>query len=181
MPPRFPTRQFLVMNMEKYNNLSETAIFNAENVKKELQEKGEYHSLTRGVSMRPMLRQHKDVVVIVPITSDYKKNDVLLYATKGKNDLVLHRVLKIRENDFVIRGDNTYAYEYIPKENVVGILKEFYRNGKYINCETNKGYRIYSMVITKINFLVKIWYVDMHPILGKVKRFIFRVLKINNR
>lgn len=169
------------MNMEKYNNLSETAIFNAEKARKELQEKGEYHSLTRGISMRPMLRHHMDVVVIVPITAPYKKYDVLLYTTKGKEDLVLHRVLKVRENDFVIRGDNTYSYEYIPKDNVIGILKEFYRNGKYINCETNKGYRIYSVVITKINFLLKIWKFKLRPVLGKIKRFIFRLLKINNK
>ena len=165
--------------MQKYSNISETAILNAENVKKEMQEKGEYISLTRGVSMRPMLRNHKDVVVIVPITEPYKKYDVLLYARADKDDLVLHRVLKIRENDFVIRGDNTFSYEYIPKENVVGILKAFYRNGKYINCETNKGYKFYSVIITKINFLAWLWNANISPFLGRTRRFVFKILKIN--
>lgn len=158
--------------MSEKTKIPEAALRNAEMVKKELQEKGQYMSLTRGPSMRPMLRQHKDVVVIVPVTRPLKKYDIPLYMTTYKDDLVLHRILKVRENDYVIRGDNTYFYEYIPKENVVGVLKEFYRDGKHINCETNKGFRIYSVLNTKLYFPRKIWKGKIRPFLGKIKRSI---------
>jgi len=158
--------------MSNKTKIPEGAVRNAEAAKKEMQEKGQYMSQTRGLSMHPMLRHHKDVVVIVPVTRPLKKYDIPLYMTTYKDDLVLHRILKVRENDYVIRGDNTYFYEYIPKENVIGVLKEFYRDGKYINCETNKAFRLYSVFITKINFPRKMWVGKIRPFLGKIKRSI---------
>ncbi len=166
--------------MKKHNYLSEIAIHNAENVKKEMHEKGEYISLTRGSSMRPLFREHRDVVVIAPLSRQPRKYDVLLYTRINKDDLVLHRVLKVREKDYIIRGDNTYSFEYIPKDDVIGILKEFYRNGKYVNCETNCGYRFYAVFITKINCLVKMWYSLLKPFLSKIKHGVLGTLHKTN-
>ena len=81
----------------------------------------------------------------------------------------MHRILKVRENDFVIRGDNTYVFEYIPKENVVGVLRAFYKNGKRIDCETSKGFKIYSFFIVRVNFFRKIWVKTLRPALSKIK------------
>lgn len=44
-----------------------------------LKENGEFASLTVGISMRPMLREHRDVVIIGRVSGRLKKNDVPLY------------------------------------------------------------------------------------------------------
>ena len=127
------------------NNKSMTALSleNIELVTKSLAENGEFLAFTKGPSMRPMLRQGKDIVVIKKPDTGLKANDVPLYKRVNYDFLVLHRILKVRENDYIIRGDNTYNLEYVPKDYVIGVLKGFYRNGKYYDCNKSRIYHIY--------------------------------------
>ncbi len=95
---------------------------------------------TRGVSMEPMLRQNRDLVVIEVPKGRLKRFDVALYKRKGS--YVLHRVIHVRERDYLIRGDNTYYFEEVPDEAVIGVLAGFQRKGKYYDI-TNKNYQRY--------------------------------------
>ena len=104
---------------------------------------GTYASNTVGTSMRPLLRQHKDVVIILPPEGELKPYDVALYRRSGK--YVLHRVLRVMEDHYVIRGDNTYFLERIPKTDVIGVMTEFNRGGKR-HSVTETGYKIYARV-----------------------------------
>lgn len=97
----------------------------------------------KGVSMLPMLRQNRDVVVIVRPKERLKKYDVALY--KRDRSIVLHRVIKVKENGYLIRGDNTYALEDIPDESVIGVLTEFKRNGRECTIH-DPGYRCYARI-----------------------------------
>ncbi len=94
----------------------------------------------RGVSMEPMLRQNRDLVVIHVPTARLKKYDVALY--KRGDAYVLHRVIRVESDHYLIRGDNTYTMEYVPDSSVIGVLTEFKRKGKKHNVSGN-GYRIY--------------------------------------
>ena len=96
---------------------------------------------TRGVSMEPMLRQNRDLVVIRPPSSRLKKYDVALYK-RGKA-YVLHRVLKVASDHYIIRGDNTYVPETVPDTEVIGVLSGFQRKGKQISVD-DRGYQIYA-------------------------------------
>ena len=96
---------------------------------------------TRGVSMEPMLRQNRDLVVIRVPSSRLRKYDVALYR-RGK-DYVLHRVVGVREGYYLIRGDNTYALEKVPDDAVLGVLSAFRRKGKLVDTE-DAGYRLYA-------------------------------------
>lgn len=99
---------------------------------------------TRGVSMRPMLKQNRDLVTVRPVNGLLKKYDIPLYHRRGGGYL-LHRIIKVREHDYVIRGDNTFRKEYIPHSEVVGVLTEFKRKGK--NHSVNERFfRVYSRV-----------------------------------
>lgn len=142
----------------------------------ELKKDIEVNVLTFGASMRPMLRQHRDIVVIVPVKQKLKKGDVVLYPDK-KGDSVLHRIMRLAKNgSYVIRGDNNYFTEYdITDNDIVGILKEFYRDGKYIDCATNKKYKLYTFWICHSYYLRYIWKRILRPILGKIKRSVFRI------
>ena len=81
-------------------------------VERELSESGVYASVTKGTSMRPLFKTHRDVVLLRKCTAEPRKYDVVLYKTKdGK--YILHRIVKVLPDRFVIRGDNTFVREYV--------------------------------------------------------------------
>lgn len=127
--------------------------------------------LTSGASMRPLLRTHKDMVVIVKPQHPLKVGDVPLYKKKGVNKLILHRIIGIREDGvYITRGDNTYHKEYVPQSDVVGVMSSIYRGGKYIDCNTSKGYKIYIR-LNKFFYPVRwLWKTKIRATLGRIKR-----------
>lgn len=105
-----------------------------------LQKDGRLVYRTRGVSMEPMLRQNRDLVVIEVPALRLKKYDVALY--KRGTSYVLHRVIGVKSGHYLIRGDNTYALETVPDSAVLGVLTAFQRKGKKYSV-TDRGYRCY--------------------------------------
>ena len=69
-----------------------------------------------------------------------QKYDVALYR-RGKG-YVLHRVIGVEKDHYLIRGDNTYAIEKVPDKDVIGVLTSFKRKGKEISTD-NRLYRFY--------------------------------------
>ena len=89
-----------------------TAESNLKNAAEALSESEEISVLTAGISMRPMLREHKDIAVIRRKSGRLKRNDVPLYSRPGSEKFILHRILKVTPNGYVIRGDNLFKKEY---------------------------------------------------------------------
>lgn len=146
----------------------------SEHIEQVLAEKGEVMTSTAGVSMYPMLRNRRDMVVITRVDRPLVPNDVPLYRlNSGK--LVLHRILKVTENGYVIRGDNLMDKEYnITDDNIIGVLKAFYRNGKYYDCAKSKGYRVY-IFLNRTSFPLRwLWRCVTRPCLSRIKHLIIR-------
>ena len=95
----------------------------------------------KGLSMEPMLRQNRDLVVVRIPSSRLERFDVALY--RRGEAYVLHRVIRVKDNHYVIRGDNTYYLEFVPDSDVIGILTDFTRKGKQYSV-TEKGYKFYA-------------------------------------
>ncbi len=106
-----------------------------------LQKDGKLVYKTKGTSMKPMLRQNRDLVIIEVPSSRLQKYDVALYR-RGES-YVLHRVIGVESDHYRIRGDNTYAVERVPFGNVIGVLTSFNRKGK-THAVTELGYRFYA-------------------------------------
>lgn len=127
--------------------------------------------LTSGASMRPLLRTHKDIVVISKAKHPLSIGDVPLYKKKGVEKLILHRIIGIApDGTYIIRGDNTYHKEYIPQSDVVGVMTALYRNGKYIDCSTSKAYKIYVKANRLLYPVRWLWKTKIRAFLGRVKR-----------
>lgn len=94
--------------------------------------------------MKPMLRENRDLVFIEKPSGRLRRYDVALY--RRGSAYVLHRVIRVRERDYAIRGDNTYRMETgITDADVVGVLTSFVRDGK--ECAvTDLPYRCYVLV-----------------------------------
>ncbi|MBQ7363608.1 MAG: S24/S26 family peptidase [Clostridia bacterium] len=111
-------------------------------MEEELKVHGAYASVTKGVSMRPLFKTDRDMVILEAPRGELKKYDVALYRD-GTGKYILHRVIAVKEDHYVIRGDNTYVREYVSKDRIIGVLTEFNRAGKHISVE-NRRYRLYA-------------------------------------
>ena len=126
---------------------------------------------TRGVSMRPMLKQNRDLVTVRKFEGRLKKYDVPLYRRK-RGGYVLHRIIGLKDDCYIIRGDNTFKKEYVPDSEVLGVLTEFKRKGRDHSVDS-AGYKLYARFWNLIYPLR--WVMRKSKVLGsKVKRFIFR-------
>jgi len=97
-----------------------------------------------GVSMRPLIKQGRDIMIITRKEGRLSKYDVPLY--KRRDQYVLHRIVEVRENDYVILGDNCAAKEYgITDEQIIGVMTSLVRNGKEIDLN-GFGYKLYVRV-----------------------------------
>ena len=138
---------------------------------RELAESGIYATNTVGHSMEPFLSHHRDVVVIARPESEPKRFDVVLYA--GKDDsYVLHRIILVRDDCYVIRGDNNYFTERVPKDKILGVLVSFTRKGRRGSVK-DFGYRLYSRIrcaTYPIRALVR----KIRTALGRAYRAIFK-------
>lgn len=160
--------------MDKIGGMTQISLENTELVLNALETNGEFVTRIKGLSMMPLLRQGKDIVIITKPTSELKKGDVPLYKRRNYDFLVLHRILKVRDHDYIIRGDNTYSLEYVPKDYVVGVLKGFFRNGKYCDCSKSRKYKAY-IFYNRITYLPrKFWKIILPPFLAKIKHLIFK-------
>jgi len=92
-----------------------------------------------GVSMWPMIRNGKDSVVVNPHEGRLKKYDLPVYLD-NRGRYVVHRIIDVTDDGYVICGDGLYEIEYdITDKNILGIVTGFFRKEKYISCD-NKRY-----------------------------------------
>ncbi len=127
-----------------------------------------------GRSMYPMLRYETDKVLIEQVKRPLRKYDIVLYPDE-RGKFVLHRIIKINNGKYIIRGDNNLFYEYgITDSKIIGVLKGFYRGKKYIDCETNKGYKLYVFVITHTFAFRYLWVKHLRPFASKIKHTLFK-------
>ena len=124
---------------------------------------GKYTGLTSGTSMLPLLHQGKDNIIVVKPEERLKKYDVALYVTdKGK--YIMHRVVEVHDDHYIITGDNLLAKEYVTDDMICGKLVGFYKNGKhYVDCESSKLYLAYSRIWVALK--------PLRPALLFVRRF----------
>ena len=111
----------------------------------------EHGSLTYrnvGTSMMPLLKQGRDVFTLTKKTDERcKKNDVALYK-RNDHVYVLHRIVEVREHDYVFLGDNCVRREFgIRDEDILGVMTSFTHKGKNYRVNDPK-YKIYVWVWT---------------------------------
>lgn len=130
-----------------------------------------YNLPFRGFSMLPMLRQGKDAVELSPLPPKLKKYDLPVYRyPSGK--IVMHRVVGVKEDHYICLGDNTYRYERIPPEWMIGLVTAFRRGKKRIEVDA-LSYRIYSRIWVAIFPLRKCYRMSI----SLAKRCLRRLLK----
>ena len=111
---------------------------NEKNIEKALKDNGFLVCPVVGDSMLPMLNQTRDLVKLVPVNGILKKYDLPLYR-RPDGTLVLHRIIEVRKNYYIICGDNRKNPEKVPHGWVIAVTEGYYKDGTYIPC-TDPGY-----------------------------------------
>lgn len=113
-----------------------------------LETKGTLVYTNVGDSMMPLIKQGRDILVIGRKPEGrLKRLDIPLYRrdTDPKGKYVLHRILWVRKNDYLIAGDNRRGLESgISDRHIIGVLKAIVRDGKEMDLSTDWKYKLYS-------------------------------------
>ena len=134
----------------------------------ELERSGKLVYTTVGVSMNPLIKQDRDLSIIEKPKERLKKFDVALYK-RANGQYVLHRVVKVLEDGYVILGDNCCFKEYNIKDSqILGVLTSLVRNGKEIDLNSF-GYKLYVRA--------RYAHYPVRVIISKTKRFLRKLIK----
>jgi signal peptidase I len=105
----------------------------------------------QGVSMLPVLK-HGDVITIQK-QDNYRIGDILVFTYKS-NELLVHRLLMIKNNKYYCKGDNALRLEDIKHEQIVGkvLSKVYNEKSDEIRCSKLKLKIIcyFSLQINKV-------------------------------
>ena len=96
-----------------------------------------------GTSMMPLLKEGRDLFTVTGKgESRFRRGDVVLY--RRGEEYVLHRVIRVREHDYVILGDNCIRKETgITDADIIGVMTGFVHRGREHTVK-EAGYRLYS-------------------------------------
>ncbi|MBQ7745811.1 MAG: S24/S26 family peptidase [Ruminococcus sp.] len=96
-----------------------------------INEQGQLVYTNVGDSMYPLIKP-RDLLVIKKVTAPLKKNDIPLYK-RDSGQYVLHRIVKIKNGEYYICGDNRAFIERgITDRHIIGVLTDIVREGRTI-------------------------------------------------
>lgn len=141
--------------------------------KTELERSGHVVFTNKGISMMPLLRQDRDIMVIDKGLPPYRKNDAVLFI-RDSGSYVLHRITKILPDGmYEITGDNCTESEKVREDQIIGVLSEVRRDGKTIKTG-DTGYRIYVFTRPFARFLKRIYHKGRSCV-AKMYRKVFKI------
>ena len=137
-------------------------------IEEQLKHRGQIVFTPRGNSMLPIIRNNKDTVTLKKPVLPLKKYDIAFYR-RDSGQYVLHRVVKVRERSYVMRGDNQLINEEgIEDRQIVGVLKSFTRKGRQYNLN-DIGYVLYCRIWINLIGIRKVCRIARRAA-GKIKR-----------
>ena len=104
-----------------------------------------------GISMMPLIREGRDVMVIEKRdVKEIRRLDAVLFRRRGvtgRGAYVLHRILKVLpDGRYWIIGDNCTSGEIVAAEDILGVLTQVSRGGKKTIHVTDFSYRTYVLL-----------------------------------
>ncbi len=146
---------------------------NKSSFEEQLAKYGSFTYRNKGVSMMPLLRQGKDLFTVRKLEKGerLKKYDVAFY--RRGNDYVLHRVLKVTDTGYIIRGDNCINKENIPEKNILGVMTDYERDGKTYTVDDT----VYKKYVKRMLFL-SVFRIPWCRFKTKAKRALKKLLKL---
>ena len=91
-----------------------------------------------GTSMNPLLIEGRDYVIIKKPEGSLNIGDIPLYR-RDTGTFVLHRVVDIKNNEYILSGDNQFLLEKgITDKHVIGVVCSICRDGKLFDVDDSE-------------------------------------------
>lgn len=103
----------------------------------QLNKNGVISFVPSGNSMWPFVKNKKQSVIIEKKTDRLSLYDVGFYLRDNGNP-VLHRVVKVLNDGYVMKGDSQYYTENIKEDAVFGKMTGIYVKKKFLDCNDKK-------------------------------------------
>ena len=117
-------------------------------MQEQIENGGEVKFSPKGISMLPLIKEGRDSVILKKAPDHLKKYDVVLYR-RANGDFVLHRVVGVKKDCYIMCGDNQYSYEKnVSKDSILAIMTGLWQGDKYISVE-DAEYISYSKKIVR--------------------------------
>lgn len=112
----------------------------------------------KGNSMRPMLGDSTDLVILKKPDGKLRISDVALYYRRETEQYSIHRLVGYqRDGSYIMLGDNNYSKEYnIKPDDVIAVVTAFYHKGKMYEV-THPLYRLYCETLFYIRPLRRLY------------------------
>jgi len=86
----------------------------------------------KGISMTPFIRDG-DILTISPLKQKLQIGDVVPFIKPGFIKLIVHRIVRKRRNNYLLKGDNSWNFDgTIHAENLLGIVSKIERGKRKI-------------------------------------------------
>lgn len=109
----------------------------------------------KGSSMWPFFKDGKTTITLTKI-DEIKKLDICLFIYKDK--YLLHRLIKIKGDDYIFKGDGLISKEIVKREDIIGRVKSY---------ETKK-----EVDVNKFSYKLRVFLYRLLP-----RRIILKVFK----
>ncbi len=115
----------LLVDMENMQDIT--------NYKIEIEKNGVIAFVPKGNSMWPILKNKGQSVIIRKKTAEeIIEPFAVIFYERENGSLVLHRVLELRNNSYIVCGDSQFELEKVYERQVFGVMEGFYNRKKYI-------------------------------------------------
>ena len=131
----------------------------------QLENGGKANLVITGVSMKPMLTEGRDAVVLTTITAEPEAGDIMLYR-RDNGKFVLHRIIRVTPEGYLFSGDNQYELEEVSRQQLLAVVGAFTRKGRSHTLR-EPGYRLYRWAWVKLFWLRKP-YIKLRRKLGRI-------------
>lgn len=136
-------------------------------IRLQLETAGRANLTVTGCSMLPMLRQHRDSVILAPISDRLKPGDIALFQREDGR-YVLHRVISLLPEGYRFCGDNQAIPETVTQQQLIARAVGYCKKGKE-HTMNGLGYRLYRWSRVRLFFIRK-YYIALRRKLGRLRR-----------
>lgn len=94
--------------------------------------------------MEPLFHHHQTYVLVKKTDQRLKLYDIALFQRPDGTN-VLHRVMRVDKDSYLISGDNCNYTEVVPDDWILGVLMGYFpdKDAPFVDCAVDEGYRRY--------------------------------------